>query len=56
MEVAGSVLLDDEAQLAARYSASFSRADDTRVDGARFFGVPGDFFDDFFAAATGGER
>ena len=35
-----------------RYSASFSRADETRVDGARFADVP----EDFFAAATEPDR
>src|SRR5512142_1977816 len=42
------------------YSASFSRADDARVDGARFLepddGFADSFFDDFRAAATGAQR
>ena len=42
------------------YSASFSRADDTRVDGARLVeprdGCPGPFFTDFLVVATGVER
>ena len=33
-----------------RYSASFSRGDETRVDGARFAGLVDAFFETFFAA------